>query len=188
MRTTSSSDLKTFEDAERVMGVLHQRMKKYRLSLHPDKTRLLAFGRPSNGTTGHGGRPTFDFLGFTHHWRRTQGGKWAVACKTRRGRLGRAIKAVYDWCRSHRHLEVKEQHAALVRRIEGHFNYFGVNGNTPSLAALVHWARKAWHKWLNRRSQRARMTWERFRNLLKSYPLPVPRVKVVIWHRAYRKT
>ena len=111
-----------------------------------------------------------------------------MACKTRRGRLGRAIKAVYDWCRSHRHLEVKEQHAALVRRIEGHFNYFGVNGNTPSLAALVHWARKAWHKWLNRRSQRARMTWERFRTLLKSFPLPVPCVKVVIWHSAYRKT
>jgi RNA-directed DNA polymerase len=89
--------LENREDAERVMAVLHQRMKKYRLSLHPDKTRLLAFGRPSNGTTGHGGSATFDFLGFTHYWRRTLGGKWAVACKTRRGRLGRAIKAVYDW-------------------------------------------------------------------------------------------
>lgn len=169
------------EDAERVMKVLHQRMQKYRLSLHPDKTRLLAFGRPSNGTAGRGGPTSFDFLGFTHHWRRTRAGKWAVACKTRRERLGRSIRAIYDWCRSHRHLEVKVQHAALVRRLEGHFNYFGVNGNTPSLARLVHWTGKAWHKWLNRRSQRARITWERFQDLLKRFPLPVPRVKVVIW-------
>jgi RNA-directed DNA polymerase len=168
------------EDAERVMAVLHQRMKKYGLTLHPDKTRLLAFGRPSNGDKG-GGPGTFDFLGFTHHWRRTEAGKWVVACKTRRGRLGRAIKAVYDWCRSHRHLEVKAQHAALVRRIEGHFNYFGVNGNTPSLAKLDFWAKRAWHKWLNRRSQRAHMNWKRFQDLLKEFPLPVPRVKVVIW-------
>ena len=83
---------------------------------------------------------------------------------------------------------MKEQHAALVSRIEGHLNYFGVNGNTSSIAALVHWARGAWHKWLNRRSQRSRMTWERFRNLLKEFPLPVARVKVDIWYGAPRKT
>lgn len=168
------------EDAERVMAVLHQRMQKYRLTLHPEKTRLIAFGRPSSGKSG-GGPASFDFLGFTHHWRRTRAGKWAVACRTRRERLRRAIKAVYDWCRSHRHLEVSEQHAALVRRIEGHFGYFGVNGNTGSLARLVFFATRAWQKWLNRRSQRARMNWERFQDLLKDFPLPAPRVKVVIW-------
>lgn len=168
------------DDAEQVLGELHQRMKDYGLTLHPDKTRLVAFGRPTNGSPGE--KPdTFDFLGFTLHWRRTREGRWAVACRTRRARLGRAIKAVYDWCRRHRHLEVREQHAALVRRIEGHFNYFGVNGNTASLARLTHWAARAWQKWLNRRSQRARMTWKRFQALLKVYPLPVPRVKVVIW-------
>jgi hypothetical protein len=56
-----------------------------------------------------------------------------------------------------------------------------VNGNTASLGRLTHWAARAWQKWLNRRSQRARMTWKRFQALLKVYPLPVPRVKVVIW-------
>jgi len=168
------------DDAEQVLGELHQRMKDYGLTLHPDKTRLVAFGRPTNGNQG--GKPdTFDFLGFTLHWRRTREGRWTVACRTRRARLGRAIRAVYDWCRSHRHLEVREQHAALVRRIEGHFNYFGVNGNTASLGRLTHWAARAWQKWLNRRSQRARMTWKRFQTLLKVYPLPVPCVRVVIW-------
>lgn len=168
------------DDAEQVLGELHQRMKDYGLTLHPDKTRLVAFGRPTNGSQGR--KPdTFDFLGFTLHWRRTREGGWMVACRTRRARLGRAIQAVYDWCRRHRHLAVREQHAALVRRIEGHFNYFGVNGNTASLSRLTHWAARAWQKWLNRRSQRARMSWRRFQTLLKVYPLPVPRVKVVIW-------
>ena len=169
------------EDAERVMRVLHQRMEKYGLQLHPDKTRLLAFGRPSNGTSARKGPASFDFLGFTHYWKRTRAGKWMVACKTRRARLCRAIKALYDWCRSHRHLEVKAQHAALVRRVEGHFNYFGVNGNTNALAQLVHWTRRAWQRWLNRRSQKAHMPWERFTDLLKKFPLPMARVKVQIW-------
>lgn len=168
------------EDAEQVMKELQQRMQEYGLALHPDKTRLLAFGRPTNGNSGKG-PSTFDFLGFTFHWRKTRRGRWAVACRTRRARLVRAIKAVYDWCRRHRHLDIKTQHAALVLRIEGHFNYFGVNGNTPALSRLVFWVARAWHKWLNRRSQRARMTWERFQDLLEDYPLPTPRVKVVIW-------
>ena len=168
------------EDAERVLAVLHQRMQKYGLTLHPEKTRLLAFGRPSNGTDG-GGPSGFDFLGFTHYWRRTRARTWRVACKTKRGSLARAFKAIADWCRSHRHLEVKEQHAALVRRLEGHINYFGVNGNIPSLSRLIFWVTRVWHKWLNRRSQRARITWERFQTLLRDFPLPRARVKVNIW-------
>src|ERR1019366_7779888 len=80
---------------------------------------------------------TFDFLGFTLYWGRTRRGQWAPAFKTRKARLRRAISAVSDWCRSHRHLPVKQQHAALVRRINGHCNYFGVNGNSRSLGALL---------------------------------------------------
>lgn len=168
------------DDAEKACEALHQRMREYGLMLHPEKTRLIAFGRPTNGTSD--GQPsTFDFLGFTLHWRKTRKGGWAVACRTRRARLGKAIKAVHDWCRRHRHLEIKVQHAALVRRIEGHFNYFGVNGNTAALSRLSNWAKRAWQKWLNRRSQRARMTWKRFQSLLKTYPLPQPGVRVVIW-------
>jgi RNA-directed DNA polymerase len=106
-----------------------------------------------------------------------------VACKTRRARLSRAAKAVADWCRRHRHRPVKEQHAALTRRLQGHFNYFGVNGNTESLKRLVDQVRRIWFKWLNRRSQRARLTWERFEDLLRDFPLPTPRVVVPIWRQ-----
>ena len=104
-----------------------------------------------------------------------------MACKTRRARLGRAIKAVYAWCRSQRHEEVKTQHAGLRSRLQGHFNYFGVNGNLKSLACLLYHGRRAWYKWLSRRSQRTRWTWERFLDLLRDFPLPNPRVMVPIW-------
>jgi RNA-directed DNA polymerase len=169
------------DDAERVYAVLEKRLARFNLRLNPDKTRLLDFRRPGKSQGGGKGPTTFDFLGFTWYWRRTRKGWWSVACKTRRARLSRAAKAVADWCRRHRHLPVKEQHAALTRRIRGHFNYFGVNGNTESLKQLVDQVCRIWFKWLNRRSQRARLTWERYKDLLQDFPLPTPRVVVHIW-------
>jgi RNA-directed DNA polymerase len=169
------------EDAERVRAVLPKRMQRYGLTLHPDKTRLLDFRQPPAEQQSGKGPGTFDFLGFTLYRRRSRRGRWHLACKTRRARLGRAIQAVYAWCRSHRHEELKEQHAGLRSRLQGHNNYFGVNGNLKSLACLLWHARRAWHKWLSRRSQRARLTWERFQEILRKYPLPSPRVVVPIW-------
>ena len=96
-------------------------------------------------------------------------------------RLRRAISAVCDWCRRQRHQPLAVQHAALVRRLQGHFNYFGVNGNLRSLKVLLYHAKRAWYKWLRRRSQRARLTWEGFAHLLRRYPLPWPRIVVMIW-------
>ena len=80
-----------------------------------------------------------------------------------------------------RHLPVEVQHAALKRRLVGHFNYFGVNGNHRSMARVVHATERVWRKWLRRRSQRTRLTWERFGRLLERFPLPRPRVVVRIW-------
>jgi group II intron reverse transcriptase/maturase len=169
------------DDARRVMEVLGQRFERFGLRLHPDKTRLLPFERPGSGTSGGKGPATFDFLGFTHFWRRSRSGRWMPGLKTRTARLRRAIKAVADFCRSHRHKPVKEQQAALTRRIVGHFNYFGVNGNFRSLKLLVREAERAWHKWLNRRSQRARLSWERFKAVMRDFPLPKPRIRVQLW-------
>ena len=71
--------------------------------------------------------------------------------------------------------------------MQGHYNYFGVNGNLASLTCLLYHARRAWHKWLNRRSQRARLTWERFLDFLQTNPLPRPRIMVQIWGSAARE-
>ncbi len=169
------------DDAQRVMVVLGKRLERFGLTLHPEKTRLLDFRRPPR-SRGAGSSPTsFDFLGFCWYWRRTRKGSWAVACKTRRARLAKAIQAVYAWCRDHRHLPVKLQHAALSRRVQGHINYFGVNGNLASLKRLVHQVKRSWFKWLTRRSQRARLNWDRFEDLLRDFPLPQPKIVVQIW-------
>ncbi len=104
-----------------------------------------------------------------------------MLCKTRSASLRRIIGSIYDWCRRHRHSSVKEQHAALKRRIQGHFNYFGVSGNFRSLLRVTEQAKRIWYKWLCRRSQRKRLTWERFADLLRDFPLPKPRITVKIW-------
>jgi len=167
------------EDAERVMAVLPKRMGRFGLTLHPDKTRLLHFGRP-RGKRGKG-PATFDFLGFTHYWRRTRNGRWLMWCKTMRTRLRRAIQSATEYCRSHRHDAVKVQHAALRRRIQGHFNYFGVNGNYRSLKCLIYAIQGLWLKWLRRRSQKTHLTWERYWKMLERFPLPAPKITVQIW-------
>ena len=161
--------------------MLGKRLERYALTLHPDKTRLLRFERPSNSTDRGKGPSTFDFLGFTFYWRRSRKGRWGMAMKTRSASLGRAIRSVYDWCRRHRHQPIKVQHAAICRRIQGHMNYFGVSGNHRSLMLLVEGATRAWYKWLCRRSQRKRLTWERFADLLRDFALPTPRITVRIW-------
>lgn len=168
-------------DAKRVMSVLGQRFERYGLRLHPDKTRLLPFGRPHRGDPRGKGPASLDLLGFTLYWRRTRSGSWMPSFKTRTACLRRTIGSVTDWCRSHRHESVKEQHTALERRIVGHFNYFGVNGNLSSLHKLVRAVQRTWRMWLNRRGQRKPMSWERFRDLLRSFPLPRPTIRVQLW-------
>jgi len=169
------------DDAKRMMGVLGLRFERFGLRLHPEKTRLLPFGRPRKGASISKGPATFDLLGFTIHWRRSRTGSWVPGLKTRKASFRRAVTALAEWCRRHRHRPVKEQHAALSRRIEGHFNYFGVNGNARNLQRLVDEVARAWHKWLRRRGQRRPLNWTRFVELLRRMPLPVPRIRVQLW-------
>ena len=169
------------EDAEKVMAMLHQRMAEYGLRLHSEKTRLVPFGRPPRRQDEGKGPGTFDFLGFTLLWRRTRQGNWGQNFRTRKARLQRAKVALNDFCRRHRHEPVKEQHASLCRRISGHINYFGVNGNLASVAWLVRAAERIWYRWLRRRSQRTRLNWQRFGDILKAFPLPRPSIRVQLW-------
>jgi RNA-directed DNA polymerase len=168
-------------DARRGMAVLDKRMERFGLALHPDKTRLRRFRRPPKTQQRGKGPATFDVVGFTFYWARTRKGHWRMACKTRRASLRRAKMAIYDWCRRHRHWSIKDQHAALHRRLRGHFNYFGVSGNYNSMMRLVEATKRSWYKWLRRRSQRTRLNWERCSDMLCWWPLPRPRITVRIW-------
>jgi RNA-directed DNA polymerase len=160
-------------DARRVLDVLPKRFGKYGLTLHPEKTRLVDFRRP---TDSGGKRGTFDLLGFTHHWGLSRKGNWVVQRKTSRSSFGRALMRISEWCRKSRHLAVAEQHQALVRKLRGHYSYFGIVGNGRALGRFFHETQRAWRKWLHRRSDNARMWWDRFKRLLVRYPLPLPRV------------
>ena len=167
-------------DARRVLDVLPKRFGKYGLTLHPEKTRLVPFQRPrpvARTGAARGERPgTFDFLGFTHHWGRTRTGGWAVKRKTARDRFRRSLRAVTEWCREHRHLPLAEQWVALTAKLRGHFAYYGITGNTRSLGSFRYHVRRAWHKWLSRRSDKARIPWERLGGLERRYPLPPARL------------
>lgn len=169
------------EDAEQVNQLLSNRFAVYGLELHPEKTRMVDFRRPPIRQQGGKGRGTFDLLGFSHYWKRSRRGNWHMAVKTRRARLKRAIGSIYDWCRRHRHQSIPAQHAALKRKLTGHFNYFGVRGNSRSIGAVVFFAQRAWFKWLRRRSQRSRLTWKRFNDLLRDFPLSPPPVTKSLW-------
>lgn len=169
------------KDARRVLEVLPKRFGKYGLELHPEKTRLVEFRRPDRRSSGRDdddstGPGTFDLLGFTHYWGESRTGKWVVKRKTAKDRFRRALARVGQWCRDHRHDAVRVQQQALGQKLRGHYGYFGVTGNFVAIARFWHETTRQWRRWLNRRSQRSRMSWERMNRLLERYPLPRPRI------------
>jgi group II intron reverse transcriptase/maturase len=168
-------------DARRLLAVLPQRFGRFGLTLHPEKTRLVRFTRPTEGPGEDipgrdDGARTFDLLGFTHYWGRSRQGRWVVKRKTAKKRFRRAIKQISQWCRENRHLPIGEQHRVLTQKLRGHDAYYGITGNGPMLARLRHVVRRAWRAWLDRRGGKKRMNWERFAELLQRFPLPIARV------------
>ena len=162
-------------DAERIMAVLPKRMSRLGLTIHPTKTRVVDFHDPYR-SDGDAGRPgTFNFLGFTFHWGRNREGHWSIKTKTAKDRFKRSLKRVAEWCKANRHSPVDEQHVALRSKVRGHQQYYGVPGNLQATHKFAFWVTRIWHKWLNRRSQRRNMPWERFQLLLQRYPLHIAR-------------
>ena len=176
-------------DARRVMSVLPKRFGRFGLTLHPEKTRLIRFWRPRlkhKGTfpSGNAGPESFDLLGFTHHWARSRRGVWVVKRRTAKVRLRRSIHRIAQWCREHRHAPVAWQHKELVRKMHGHYAYYGLTGNARQLGCFCYEVRRVWGTWLRRRSPHSGMTWARVGHLLKRYPLPGGRVVHSIYRQA----
>jgi group II intron reverse transcriptase/maturase len=175
----------TEEDARRVAEVLPKRFEKYGLRLHPEKTRLVRFTRPTTEPPDGGEGPgpqSFDLLGFKHFWVKNRKGNWVVRKKTAKDRFARTLCRISEWCRANRHEPIKDQHAALARKLRGHDAYFGVTGNGRALVKLRHCARRVWQQWLSRRSWASPKTWEHMNRILEAFPLPPARVV----HSIYR--
>ena len=168
------------EDARRVLDVLPKRLGKYGLTIHPEKTRLVPFVRPSR----HPSRPeqeevsppgSFDFLGFTHYWSVSKKGNWVVKRKTAGSRFHRAVKKIGEWFRVNRHLPMSEQIQTFAQKLRGHYAYYGgVMGNLRCLQRFRHEAVRLWQKGLSRRKRRGQFSWERMNRLLKAIQLPQP--------------
>jgi RNA-directed DNA polymerase len=175
-------------DAQRVMEVLPKRFSKYGLTTHPDKTRLVSFRPPSMATDGPSGqgRPgTFNLLGFTHYWGRSQRGYWVIKLKTAADRFSRAVRSIDSWCRAHRHWSLSEQQQKLNEKLRGHYAYYGVTGNSAALTRFLFAVKTCWRKWLYRRNRLRSLTWAVFYRLLQRYPLaPVRTSRSLFAHAA----
>ena len=165
-------------DARRFEKALRERLHRFKLELHPDKTRLLEFGRfAANNRAGRGeGRPeTFDFLGFTHVCGQSRKGRFLVLRYTMRKRMRDRLHDLRAALMRRRHLPVPAQGAWIQRVLRGYFAYHGVPGNIRRLARFRTEVQRAWRWALLRRSQRGRATWARMARLAERW-LPPARI------------
>jgi group II intron reverse transcriptase/maturase len=166
------------DDARRFLDAMRVRLGEFALSLHPDKTRLIEFGR--NAATNRDrrglGRPeTFSFLGFTFVCGRSRQGKFLIKRKSRSDRIRARLKETKEELRRRMHQPIPEQGKWLKQVVTGFYNYHAVPTNSRALAVFRHQAARLWHRTLMRRSQRSGLTWDRMSKLINDF-LPTPRI------------
>jgi hypothetical protein len=172
------------EDAQYLERVLRDRSAKFDLELHPEKTRVIHLGREQRCRKDRKGHQshTFDFLGFTHYWGTSRKGNPTLRRKTSAKKLRKACKEMSGWLRQVRHTaKLKDWWPTLQAKLRGHYQYYGISGNSRAIERYHYMTKRLVFKWLNRRSQKASFNWEGFSEYLKRYPLPEPRIV----HRLY---
>jgi group II intron reverse transcriptase/maturase len=164
-------------DAERFHQELAERFAKFKLKLHPEKTRVIEFGRlavNNRKARGQGKPETFNFLGFTHICSQNRKGKFTVARRTMSKRKRAKLKEIKMELRQRLHYPVPEVGRWLRSVVAGHNRYYGVPTNLGSLSVFRFHVGRAWYRTLRRRSQKTRLTWERMRRLINLWlPRPV---------------
>ena len=166
------------EDAERFLADLRERFAGFGLELHPDKTRLIEFGRyAAERRKARGDRKpeTFEFLGFTHICAKDRHGRFKLKRVTSKEKMRSKLKAVKTEMRRRMHLPIPEQGRWLARVLEGHYNYYAVPDNSEAMRAFRRRVVRHWRAALKRRSQKGWTTWERIDRLAARW-LPQPRI------------
>jgi group II intron reverse transcriptase/maturase len=165
-------------DARRFLDALRERLKEFALSLHPEKTRLIEFGRfaaRNRKARGLGKPETFDFLGFTFICGRSKRGKFLIRRKSRGDRMRAKLQAVKQDLRRRMHQPVAQQGKWLKQVVTGYFNYHAVPTNSRALSVFRFFVTELWRRALRRRSQTGGMTWKTFTRLANDW-LPRPRI------------
>jgi group II intron reverse transcriptase/maturase len=167
------------DDAEEFLKELRERFRSYSLELHPEKTRLIRFGRfateDCKRKDGRRKPGTFNFLGFTHYCGESRDGKFRVKRKTMRKRFTAKLHEVKSELRKRMHQPISNQGAWLQAMVRGYFAYHAIPDNGKAIGAFRYWAAKIWYRILRKRSQRNRMTWERMGEIIAQW-LPPARI------------
>jgi group II intron reverse transcriptase/maturase len=166
-------------DARRFWDAMQKRFEEFALSLNPDKTRLIEFGRHAaarRGTAGLGKPEAFNFLGFTFICGRSRAGKFLVKRKSRRDRMRARLKDIKEELRRRRHQPISEQGKWLAQVVRGYFAYHAVPTNLASIQAFRHYVVDLWRRSLSRRSQKGGITWERIKQIADDL---LPRAKIL---------
>jgi len=161
-------------DAKRVMEVLPKRFAKYKLTLHPEKTRLIDLNSKRDKLNR-----SFDFLGFTHYLGKSRKGNKVLKRKTSSKRLTKAIKKISNFIKLNRHMKLKDLIAEVNSKLRGHFSYYGITFNYRSILHYYYVVQRRLYKWLNRRGGKSKWNWETFSKLIYQWN---PLVKPFIVH------
>jgi RNA-directed DNA polymerase len=163
------------EDALRVMEVLPKRMGKYRLTLHPEKTRLIDLVEEGKRRQP---KQTFDFLGFTHYMGKSRKGERILMRKTSSKKLNTSLKRMHEWIKLNRHKHsIPVLIAKLNQKLRGHYGYYGITFNARRISSYYQRTRRILHKWLNHRGGKRIWTWEKIKKLTNEWiPLEKPRI------------
>lgn len=166
-------------EAAGILDVLRKRLAKFGLELAEEKTRCIEFGRKAKQKAeAKGEKPaTFVFLGFTHFIDKTRKGGFKVGRKTERRRMALKLKALGEWLKRIRNMiPLKELWRILKAKLAGHFQYYGVSGNSRAIQNYRYQSIRLALKWLNRRSQKKSFNWETFSKYMERFPLPKARI------------
>jgi len=173
-------------EAEQILEDLAVRFKKFGLTLSSEKTGLKEFGRFAQENRKRKGRrkpETFDFLGFTHYCSQTRNGKFTVKQKTSKKKMKIALSAMHTWFKAvSNQKQLKEIWSILQMKIQGHYNYYGVQGNFEELRQYYRKTERLIFHLGNERSQKRSWNWEEFRGYLSYHPLPRPKLTYAIHH------
>lgn len=172
------------EEAERFYASFKLKLAKYGLEVAENKTKIIEFGRfaeQSRERKGLGKPESFDFLGFTHYCDKGRHGKFRVKRKTCKKKFKLKVKEFTQWMKANRHIGMHEMFKQVKLKLVGHYRYYGVTDNSRMMGKYLFEVTKIIFKWLNRRSQKHSIDFEKFNKYLKANPLPKPKIFVNIY-------